>query len=87
MGINKPNVRFVVHFVFRAISNPIIRKPVAPGVMAARGSDAVLRSGRYGVAAPLSEEKPQGQLQDIERHKLNAMALLPKRKLAVVWYC
>ena len=33
------------------------------------------------------EEKPQGQLQDIERHKLNAMARLLKRKLAVVWYC
>ena len=36
------------------------------------GSDAVLRSGGYG-AAPLSRGEPQGQLQDIERHKLNAM--------------
>lgn len=30
MGINKPNVRFVVHLISRGISNPIIRKPGVP---------------------------------------------------------
>lgn len=59
--------------IFRAISNPIIRKPDAPGVMACRGSDAVYDPADMAWLRRCLEEKPQGQLQDIERHKLNAM--------------
>ena len=60
--------------IFRAISNPIIRKPVAPGVMACLRKRCcfTIRLIWRGLRRCL-EEKPQGQLQDIERHKLNAM--------------
>lgn len=45
MGINKPNVRLWSTLIFRAISNPIIRKPDAPGVMACPRKRCCLRSG------------------------------------------
>jgi ATP-dependent DNA helicase RecQ len=56
--------------------------------MAASGSDAVLRSGGYGVLRRCLEEKPQGRLQDIERHKLlNAMGAFAEAQTCRVWCC
>ncbi len=59
--------------IFRAILNPDYQETGRAGVMACRRKRCCLRSGGYGVAAPLSGRKPAGPLQDIERHKLNAM--------------
>lgn len=88
MGINNQTFASWSTLIFRAISNPIIRKPVAPGVMACprkrccftirpiwRGCAVVWKRSRRGSC----------RISNV----INSMrwALLPKRKLAVVWYC
>ncbi len=58
----------------RAISNPIIRRPAAPGAMDLP-AEAILLYDPADMAwlRRCLEEKPAGQQLDIERHKLNAM--------------
>ncbi|MGL9774295.1 MAG: ATP-dependent DNA helicase RecQ [Sodalis sp. (in: enterobacteria)] len=70
MGINKPNVRFVLHFdIPRTIEET--RRAGRDGLPA----EAILLYDPADMAwlRRCLEEKPVGQQQDIERHKLNAM--------------
>ncbi|VED38447.1 ATP-dependent DNA helicase RecQ [Escherichia coli] len=74
MGINKPTFASWCILIFRATLNPIIRKPDAPGVMACPRKRCLFYDpADMAWLRRCLEEKPQGQLQDIERHKLNAM--------------
>lgn len=83
MGINKPNVRFVVHFDIPAILNPITRRPGAPGAMGClprrccftirriwRGSDAALK------------RSPPGRCRTLNAISSTRWGPLPKRKPA-----
>ncbi len=88
MGINKPNVRFVVHFDIPRNIESYYQETGRAG-RDGPPAEAMLFYDPADMAwlRRCLEEKPAGQLQDIERHKLNAMGALLKRKPAAAWYC
>ncbi|MGV3345466.1 ATP-dependent DNA helicase RecQ [Enterobacteriaceae bacterium LUAb1] len=74
MGINKPNVRFVVHFDIPRNIESYYQETGRAG-RDGLPAEALLLYDPADMAwlRRCLEEKPSGQLQDIERHKLNAM--------------
>lgn len=74
--------------IFRAISNPIIRKPVAPGVMACLRKRCcfTIRLIWRGCAVVWKRSR-RGSCRISSATNSMRWARLPKRKLAVVWYC
>lgn len=74
MGINKPNVRFVVHFDIPRNIESYYQETGRAG-RDSLPAEAMLFYDPTDMAwlRRCLDEKPAGQLQDIERHKLNAM--------------
>nr|WP_113866110.1 ATP-dependent DNA helicase RecQ [Brenneria salicis]NMN90178.1 ATP-dependent DNA helicase RecQ [Brenneria salicis ATCC 15712 = DSM 30166]RBP63199.1 ATP-dependent DNA helicase RecQ [Brenneria salicis ATCC 15712 = DSM 30166]RLM30916.1 ATP-dependent DNA helicase RecQ [Brenneria salicis ATCC 15712 = DSM 30166] len=74
MGINKPNVRFVVHFDIPRNIESYYQETGRAG-RAGLAAEAVLFYDPADMAwlRRCLEEKPAGQQLDIERHKLNVM--------------
>ncbi len=74
MGINKPNVRFVVHFDIPRTIESYYQETGRAG-RDGLPAEAVLLYDPADMAwlRRCLEEKPAGAQQDIERHKLNAM--------------
>lgn len=74
MGINKPNVRFVVHFDIPRTIESYYQETGRAG-RDGLPAEAVLLYDPADMAwlRRCLEEKPSGAQQDVERHKLNAM--------------
>ncbi|MFT4465419.1 MAG: ATP-dependent DNA helicase RecQ [Sodalis sp. (in: enterobacteria)] len=74
MGINKPNVRFVLHFDIPRTIESYYQETGRAG-RDSLPAEAILLYDPADMAwlRRCLEEKPAGQQQDIERHKLNAM--------------
>ncbi len=76
----------MVHFDIPRNIESYYQKPVAPGVMACP-AEAMLFYDPADMAwlAPLSGREAAGALQDIERHKLNAMGAFAEAQTCRRW--
>lgn len=88
MGINKPNVRFVVHFDIPRNIESYYQKPAAPGVMACLRKRCcfTIRLIWHGYAVA-SKRNPLGNCWISNGISSMRWGRLPRHKPVVVWCC
>ena len=85
MGINKPNVRFVVHFdIPRNIESYYQETDAQDAMVYLHKRCCFVDPADMAWLRRCLDEKPESEQKAIESHKLNAMGLLPKHKLVDV---